>query len=290
MICTIIKKVENRFTIPVIIDNVRETRWNIILIVMIIQIILPHLSFNVLFNVELFHFIQNKTNGLFQITLLLGLIALLLIVGGVILWAGKLRLQDVGILKSRFPIAVIIIITLWILSQLIMATVALINNKPLAIHTDWNRLGISFMLGLLAAQLFGNALFEEIVFRGFLLPQLYLKFSAKNEKQKMKCLVMAVLVSQIYFALIHIPFGLYKGRSLFIYIFGVALLGIIFALVYLRTENLFLAVGLHALNNKPTPIINSTFETEPYILIPILIILLLLCWPFLKRRYKLNSL
>ncbi len=63
-----------------------------------------------------------------------------------------------------------------------------------------------------------------------------------------------------------------------------AALGVLFALVYLRTGNLFLAVGLHTLHNTPTMLFARVVGYE--IPLVVLELLLLIFWPRLERVWE----
>lgn len=157
---------------------------------------------------------------------------------------------------------------------------AVATGQRLELNPQWTEPGVAIILGKFAAQLFGNALYEELVFRGFLLPQLYLKFSHNVRISRKMALLLAVLVSQIYFSIIHIPVRLYKGGDLAVYLTGVALLGILFALLYIRTENIFIGVGLHTLFNSPVALFTPSFE--PGIIFFLFLIFVILLKPSLK--------
>lgn len=98
-----------------------------------------------------------------------------------------------------------------------------------------------------------------------------------------------MIVSQLFFALIHLPMLVNKGGNILLPLLWTVLGGIFLAVLYLRTENLLLVVGLHALMNKPTLLIHPSFP--PQIVIAAFMILLLLCWqvwvPFIAgNRYR----
>ncbi len=92
----------------------------------------------------------------------------------------------------------------------------------------------SFLPALYAAVVLAAPLFEEVLFRGFLLPGLarspYLRGAG------------AVLLSSVLFALPHLQYDLIDMTA----VFG---LGVVFAVVRLRTGSTWLAIGLHALVN-----------------------------------------
>jgi len=95
------------------------------------------------------------------------------------------------------------------------------------------------------------------------------------------------------FALYHIPVQLSNGVSplqLPLALLPIWLIGLLLAVVYLRTGNLFLVVGLHALNDSPTILFSPTFLSNDLlglIIVFVFALLLLLFWPlFTKRRLQ----
>ena len=75
-------------------------------------------------------------------------------------------------------------------------------------------------------------------------------------------LVLALLVSQGLFALSHVPNRIYLGMKPDEIALDLLMLlgwGTLYALIYLRTNNLFIVVGIHALGNTPT----TLFATVP---------------------------
>jgi hypothetical protein len=70
-------------------------------------------------------------------------------------------------------------------------------------------------------------------------------------------------------------------------LFPIFLIGLLLAVVYLRTGNLFLAAGLHALNDYPTVLFSRTFlsnDLQGLIIVFIYALLLLFFWALFTRR------
>jgi membrane protease YdiL (CAAX protease family) len=184
---------------------------------------------------------------------------LAIVVLGIMFAWGKLGPRDVGLRREHLGTGVLMTVVLWLFAQLgIVVWQAAFGGPvgaggPLDLNPLWNG-GATVVLGLLAAQLLGNALYEEITFRGFLLPQLYLKMERWRDRPAIR-IAAAVVLSVMMFALIHIPIRLWTGVT-FAELPGsllwVGLLGVVYAVIYLRTGNLFFTVGAHALSNAPT--------------------------------------
>jgi len=203
-------------------------------------------------------------HGLVTATLLANLILLATVVGGVLYLLGGLRLADFGLRVSDVPIALVLTAAVWLAVNAIEATWQIAATGAVSWGGDWQRLGLTAAIGALVAQLFGNALYEEIFFRGVLLRQIYWRLGTKTTHlQKFQKLAIALAISQSLFALIHLPILLSGGASL---IAALAQLPAIFtagaalAILYARSDNLALCVGIHSLANKPTLLVADCFD------------------------------
>ncbi|MEX0612442.1 MAG: hypothetical protein WD229_10000, partial [Pirellulales bacterium] len=112
------------------------------------------------------------TGFLIQGSLIAGLFDLV-VVAIVIFGLGRLRASDVGWSASDVKWGLLATLGLWAAMQAAAFIVATVVGE-VDWHEDWQRRGASAVIGGLLGQLLGNALVEETVFRGFLLPQLYL--------------------------------------------------------------------------------------------------------------------
>ena len=155
----------------------------------------------------------------------------------------------------------------------------------------WGELSATSVLGNLVSQLFGNALQEEIVWRGFVFVQLFLFLKGRRTKRP---LLTSLLISQTFFALLHIPFQLItRGSSLAalpFWILATGVAGVIFAVLYIKTQNLFVSVGFHALFNEPTQLFAPPIDPSQ---IPTTIVTLLgltlIFWPVTGRLWRERS-
>lgn len=272
-------------------DEVREIGW-ISIAVFLIAIIIYYYVINVVvfrsqfLNSQFFRPLFEYTSGLVNPTLLAGLAGILIIGIGVILAFSRLKWEDIGIRRSLLPQAALIVLLIWVVIQLIGAAIRFATTGGLSLDRSWSQIGLLAMLGLLIGQLFGNSLFEEIAFRGFLLPQIY--FKTKNQwlnQYKWTKLMIALAVSQIIFVLIHIPNRLGQGYTTSDWIIdfsSVFIIAIIFALIYLKTGNLFIAIGLHAFIDAPESLfISGDISKWFFVIFGILIIIL---WPRVQSR------
>lgn len=147
------------------------------------------------------------------------------------------------------------------------------------------RFGTLPSIGGFVGQVFGNALYEETVYRGFLLPQFAKKFTPLSRSESPRtAFLLALLISQTVFTLVHVPGRLTAGVEIGsrpVFLAAPFVLGVLFALVYARTGNLFVTVGLHTLVNNPVLLVDA----GGVVLVPLLLVMLaiLVAWPSLLR-------
>jgi len=198
-------------------------------------------------------------------------------------WA-HLRPREVGYLRAALKPAVIFFLAFWLVAQGCFALLSWFKAGTLEWNTAWEQ-GWPAVIGLLAAHLFGTAIYEELAFRGFMLPQLYLKFGGSPENQTRRHLAYAILASQIAFSLVHIPVLIFEGVDFVLIIarIGACLfLGVIMAFLYLRTGNLFLVVVIHGLIDTNTSLFNGVDASVEHAFYVALMILILIIWPIFR--------
>ena len=202
---------------------------------------------------------------------------------GVLLWYEKLSLQDIGIAWGKLPVAMLFWVGIWLLIQGIELVAGLLLRGHAEIDPAWSGGGLA-IIGLLVGHLFGTALYEEMAFRGFLLRQCFLSLHRRTKNRRVLSAALAILVSQLAFTLFHVPWKLLTqgwSANTMGELSGVLLTGIVYSLLYLRTDNLFLVMGVHALGNAPTSSITPTIGTPNLLLLFIIAIWIL--WPRMDR-------
>lgn len=254
--------------------NVKEAPWRIILVCLLVSIGLVMLINLVLFPSTFFSPIAKATSGLIDGTLQANLINILVFSLIVFGWA-KLRPSDVGLDWSKLLQGLSLTALLWLATQAIVLLINAINGD---IHLDplWNERGVTVVIGGLIGQLLGNAFYEEILYRGFFLSQFYLKLRESNPRWRLTWAILSMLG---LFILSHIPNRIFHGYSLADIPLDFALLfawGLFFTAIYLISGNLFLAIGVHALVNRPTMISEATFPSQALLFILTCILLAVL--------------
>lgn len=243
------------------VEPIRTTRRMSLRLFIAAHFVVAALVNLVFFAADTFRPLASATGGLFTGSLVVNLILVGALVGGVVGRMGGLRAYDVGLIGRSIPIGVLYTAALWIAAQAVHLVFGLLTYGRVMVHPSWENGGWMVMVGLLAAQLFGNALFEEIAYRGFLFPQLFLRLRAWVE-YPLTHLMLSILISQGLFALSHIPNRIYLGMTTPEIALDLLMLlgwGVLYTLIYIRTDNLFIVVGIHALGNAPT----TLFATAP---------------------------
>ena len=247
--------------------EIKKLDFRIIIIVLIYNI-LNSLLANYLFSIDFFNPVNYYTNEIINGTFAANLIGL---AGSlfIIFIIGKHNLGSIWFSKQKLKIAILLIISIWIISQLFIIAFSYYNTREIIFIQNFN-----VVTGNIIGQIFGNSLLEEIIFRGILLVQLYLIFITKNSNKI--TIIYSLAASAIIFVLFHIPNRIltYTPDNLVIdtvsLLFGSTLLGIIF----LKTKNLPFVIGFHSLVNDPSNIIVTNIPTEPIIFALVIIITL----------------
>lgn len=240
-----------------------DPRRRSVLLFVVAHFVIAALVNLVFFTADTFRPLASATGGLFTGSLFVNLLLIMALIWGVIGRLGGLRPYDVGLNLRKIPLAIAYTVMLWLAAQAIHFVLGFLYWGQVAPHPGWVDGGVNFVIGLLLAQLLGNALFEEIAYRGFLFPQMFLRLKDATDHPQTR-LALAILISQILFALSHIPNRIYLGMSAVEIFFDLLMLlgwGVLYTLVYIRTDNLFIVVGIHALGNTPT----TLFATAPLI-------------------------
>jgi len=140
--------------------------------------------------------IAAASGGLISRALIANLPIILIEVVGVMLWLGRLRARDIGLVWSRAWVGLAFAAGLWLLVQITELALGLAANGTITPAAEWSHLGIVAVAGMLLGQLFGNALYEDIAYRGFLLPQVLGRLNDRWLGRPIRGLVVALIVTQ----------------------------------------------------------------------------------------------
>jgi membrane protease YdiL (CAAX protease family) len=171
---------------------------------------------------------------------------------------------------------------MWLGVQVILLVAALVHGDGVALDPNVDRSHVQ----MLVDQVAGNALEEEIVFRGFLLVQMVLLARRVLGERRRTAWIVGVVASQAIFSLMHIPerwiiMDLH-GAALVNNLAGTAIAGIFFSVMYIRTGMLGFALAFHALVNLPFALVDSPLDAGA--LYPWATLVLVVVWPVTVGR------
>lgn len=224
--------------------------------------------------------LQKRSLGLLDPNLLVFGFLNLVVIVCLLVGIEKIPFRKLGLINLKQGILVFTLV--WSISQLIIIAINLFHGQDIKINMIWSKWEPTYIFGFLIAMITGTAFFEEVAFRGYLLPQFF--FLIKNKHRTL----WAILLCALLFSIFHIPSLLYIVKlsppeilTRLLMLLGV---GIITCLAYLRTGNIFVLIAIHALNNAPTPLFQSDFNSS--LISGIVSISLLVFWPYIFGNSK----
>ena len=227
--------------------------------------------------------IERATGGLVTAITLAGLLSWAVLVAGGMIGAGRLRLADLGLSAERLRDAGPVLVGLWLAVQIGHAAVGTAAGD-LAFAADVGLPQTALQAaGLRIQAVVGSGLLEEVLYRSFLLIQVFAWLRPRTTRER--ALVWAVVASSLYFGINHVPAYLRAGlppAEVAVFAAQSALVGGLFGMLFLRTGNLFVVAGAHALINDPIPLFATV--VDPALIVLVGVAALVLCWPLLSRR------
>jgi len=282
------------------LDEKKTVEFWIICLVVVIDLIFSVIINLVIYRFGIFNWIYD-ISGFVTPTMLAYTILYLVIIGLLIIYLGKLKPKDLGFSTSKLWQGVLIVFVGWFIIQIAGVIYSLIMSGTLTIDSYMVQSSAKLIITKNVVQWFFNAPYEEFLFREFLLTQLYLQIKNRlidDPKSVKKSLTRSLIISQLIFSFMHIPNRILWVVSSESYTvkeiiwaavnplqYGVLfILGLTFALLYHRTDNIFIVIGIHALFNEP----NSLFFPKwiGSILIYVLAIIIILFYPFFVSKYS----
>ncbi len=266
------------------LDHVKESKWFLIIFAVVAGVGVQILLLKLLITLSIGPFLRDVTGGLVHPNLVVGALTSLFVIGGIVLWLGQLRPKDIGLSWAKLRAGVLVLLGMWMVVQVGVLVDALVTNEvrgPQVQVIDTTQVGY-FLVHLVLA-----GFLEETLYRGFLLPQFYLRLKRLGTQESHWLPVAgAVLGSSILFGGVHLIKVFFYDVTL-VSLLPHAGVGIIFgigaALVYLRTENLFFSIGLHALFNFPLSLIGGSYNLPRFYVI-IVAIAILIFWPHMVGK------
>ena len=233
--------------------------------------------------------IEFATEGLINTTLIASWGIILIIIVGLVLIIGKIKLKEVGVKIEKLPIGIISFFGFYIILNIVLLIINVAVNNTEIWHPYWLDItptGITWAVGNLLAQIFGNVLLEELFFRGFLWIQISKKFY-EITANKSWGINLGAVVSNFLFSLLHVPrllalgtHGLEMGITLLI-VFSI---GILLTSVYFITENIYIAMVVHIFNNVSFALFYPIYHTN--LLVIYIAVAGLIIWGFITHQMR----
>ena len=284
------EKLKSHKYIRVDLNLISKTPNYVIILVIILSIGLNIFFSNYIREKGFLLTIEERTHFIIQDSLLIYFIKIIIVIVVIILILGKLKPKDIGIEKKKVIPAIIIVCCIWLFYQIIGLIYTISIYRGLVFDQFILEQGWNVIVGQITAQIFGCGPYEEIIYRSFFITQIYLLFRKKEEKQNKiskKALIISLVITQIFFALIHIPDRIWENQPLEEYwmdMFSLFMYGLVFALLYLRTNNILIVAGIHALLNWTVSLFMPQFYG--WIIIWISYAILLIFYPIFLDRVE----
>ena len=227
--------------------------------------------------------VEAGTAGLVAPGLFIGIAGVVLVVL-LALGIGRLRPSDAGLEPSAVIAGLAMSAMVWGVSQVVTILPRVVAEQGLAPNPSLVRLPLHAG-GLLAAAL-AIAASDGIVFRGILLPQLYLRLHA-GRPQPTAGLGTALVISQALAVGLLVPVMLHgarwHGAPAIIEHIGLELgIALFLSWIYLRTGNLIFSIGVHALMTAPLLILTPPARLPgwfPAVAVALVAVIWTLLWP-----------
>ena len=215
------------------------------------------------------------------------LLMAVVLIGGLLWGAGGLRTGDFGWPTGgrggwKALNAVLIAYLLWGLAQLLVAGSAIFGLTDIATNPAWMQPLRPSLVGASALAVIAGATLEEVLYRGFFFVHLLLALRRWGVATVRGQMYAALAGSQLFFGMNHIPVGLaagFEGGVLGLYILQVTLVGVLFAVLFMQTNNLFVPIAVHALINAP--VLPFVAPVDASLLVLVLALVLVLVRPVL---------
>jgi membrane protease YdiL (CAAX protease family) len=218
--------------------------------------------------------IEDWTAGLITPATLAGSLELVVLVLGCMMIGGRLRSRDLGF-RGGIARTVLGFGALWIVAHAVV-----VGGATVAGHGfHWVSVSAVSLAGSFLEAIVGSAVIEEVIYRGFLLVQVYLVMRMASRAKPATAFGIAVVLVQCYFAVSHVPAGMRMGLdpvTLALYVVEVGLVGVVLAMLFVRSGNIIVPIGAHALLNAPVLLVGGPVDVGLVVLVMLFTIIFVL--------------
>lgn len=188
----------------------------------------------------------------------------------------RIRPKDIGITTSDLVKGIWAGFYIFLSINLIFLALSYLSTNTVTLSQSFSSIRLAAeAVGIFIFNILAGAFIEEAIFRAYLLPQLYLIIHQKLKDQSTS-LALAVVSSQLIFALSHLPEDVFKvtlPHNMAAYNFLQLFVGgVIHALVYLRTRNLLFVTIVHAFINFSLAIVETPVSFRVFALLVTILI------------------
>ena len=239
------------------IQSVRPTPLWFVILALVVYFVLAYLVNIVATPAKLLPSLPAATGYVIAPTFL-NYVPLFIIMGLLLVLVGRFRCNDLGLIRRRLLPAIAWVVGTWIVAQLFLLLVQL---GDVSIDPAWNGRVVAKISKLITGQFLGNALYEEVFWRAFLISQLVPLLARRMKWKFSVALTWAILLSSILFALSHLPHDFAHDASTSQIIggeLGRLAGGLVLAGLFLLSNNIFIAIGIHGLVNDPLVLFESS--------------------------------
>ncbi len=273
---------------PRVFRSVTEAPMLLLLLVLLSDITFNWLYIN--FFRDAFSVPAVYTNGIVDSLVILRLLKTAFVVFGVVFWIGGFRARHLGLGWKNFKKGLLVTFFLWAMLQIVQVTYGALTSSQLENWRVWDQTGSLKIVSGFVLYAIGKALFDEIIYRGLFLPQLHLKCRRYIKLDDRITLALAIVISQSIYLIVQLPLIsllMTTDISSALTLTSLFFLSILNSLIYLRTRNLYITIGLHALWFHPifvaAPSVPHTF------VLVLLAIGFILIWPLLPNSPSLMA-
>jgi hypothetical protein len=259
------------------IQSVRSMSLWFIVLSIVVYMVLVYLGNLVATPSELLPSVPAATGNIISPTFL-NYVPMFIIMGLLLVVVGRLRCNDLGLIRQRFLPAVAWVLCTWIAAQLFFL---LTHLGDISLDPAWHGRVVKTISNAVTGQMLGNALYEEMFWRAFVISQVVLLLVHRMKWTLAKALALSIILSTILFAVSHLPHDFAHDLTVQQIIgLQVARLagGLAFAGVFLLSNNIFIAIGLHSLSNYNLSLFkggNSELAQAFITLVPLLVLVIL---------------
>jgi len=257
--------------------SVRPTPLWFIVLSIVVYMVLAYLGNLVVAPSELLPSLPAAT-GYVIVPTFLNYVPYFIIMGLLLVLVGRLRCNDFGLIRQRFLPAVVWVLCTWLAAQLFFV---LTHLDDISLDPAWHGRIVKTISNTVTGQMLGNALYEEMFWRAFVISQVSLLLVHRLKWTFGKALTWAIILSSILFAMSHLPRDFSHDLTVQ-QILGFQAVwfagGLAFAGIFLLSNNIFIAIGIHSLSNYSLSLFKGSNSelTQAFItLVPLLVLVIL---------------